>query len=550
MEKSRNILVTAALPYANAPLHIGHMVEYLQADFWVRYQKLKGHSCRFFCADDTHGTPIFLNAKKRGITPEELIAESFDRNQKDFADFGIEFTHYSSTNSKINEELCGMIFSAIEKKGHILSKEVSQSYCAHDKMFLPDRLVKGTCPKCKAPDQWGDSCDVCSSTYSTLEVIDPQCSICGNTPEEKSSEHLFVNLDNFKDFLKEWVPKHNSKEVSSKLKDWLGDTLRPWDISRDNPYFGFEIPGHPGKFFYVWMDAPIGYIAASKEWHLQKKTDFMDDWAKDSSTEIFHFIGKDIVYFHSLFWPAMLKGANLKTPNGVFVHGFLTVNGKKMSKSKGTFIKARTYLDNLNPSYLRYYYACKLSSTMDDIDLNLEDFSQRVNSDLIGKYINLGSRSAKILNTHFDGQLGEKENLDSEALEIIESIPSLVSKVESFYEQREFSKSMVEIRKLVDKANRYFDVQTPWKKVKSEEKDSALSSLTVALIVFKKVSILLSPILPTVSLKVQELFSNESWTWDSLNKSEFGSKINSFVPLLKRVDDKNVKNLIDQESKN
>lgn len=544
MKNQRNILVTAALPYANAPLHIGHMVEYLQADFWVRFQRLQGHQCRYFCADDTHGTPIFLNAKKQGIAPEDLVSQSFERNQKDFADFGVEFTHYSSTNSASNKALCSDFFLKMEKSGHILSKEIDQLYCAHDKMFLPDRLVKGTCPKCKAEDQWGDSCDVCGATYSTSEVLSPACSLCGNTPETRSSEHLFVNLDHFREFLSTWVPEHNSSEVTSKLQDWLDGELRPWDISRDAPYFGFEIPGHPEKYFYVWMDAPIGYIATTKEWHDSRSGDVLEDWGPKSSTEIYHFIGKDIVYFHSLFWPAMLKAANMKTPNGVFAHGFLTVNGKKMSKSKGTFIKARTYLDLLNPTYLRYYYACKLSSGMDDIDLNLEDFSQRVNSDLVGKYINLGSRSAKILNSHFNGQLGRREQVDTEGHKILTRLQDLNESILNLYENREFSKAMVEIRNIVDEANRYFDGHTPWKTVKTDNKEAALSSLTVALLVFRNASILISPILPTISEKVALLFKKERWHWEDLNDLGFSETIGTFSPLLKRVDPVAVRKLI------
>jgi methionyl-tRNA synthetase len=393
----RKILVTSALPYANGDIHIGHLVEYLQTDFWVRYQKMRGNECLYMCADDTHGTPVMISANKLGITPEELISEYHKRHMEDFTDFQITFDNYYSTNSPENRELSETIFAHMQENGHVDKRAVKQNYCENDRMFLPDRFVTGTCPRCGSEDQYGDSCDVCSSTYSSFELVDAKCTLCGVPPVAKESEHLFFVLNNFRDFLVDWVKTHTPEEVKNKLQEWLKQDLRDWDISRDAPYFGFEIPGYKNKYFYVWVDAPIGYMSATKNWCEKNGRDFAEFW-KDTDTELYHFIGKDIIYFHTLFWPAMLHNSAFRTPDQVFVHGFLTINGEKMSKSKGTFIKARTYLDHLEPLYLRYYYACKLTSSMDDIDLNFDDFVQRVNSDLIGKITNLASRGAQMLN--------------------------------------------------------------------------------------------------------------------------------------------------------
>lgn len=541
----RKILVTAALPYANGPIHLGHMVEYLQADFWTRFQKLRGHECRYFCADDTHGTPIYIRAKKEGIEPEQLIKKSFQDHLRDFEGFGVEFDHFSSTHSKENQVLSNQFFTAMDRQGHIDEKSVAQTYCPVDNIFLPDRLVRGDCPSCHATNQYGDSCDSCGATYPPTDLKNAACSLCGNPPIEKESNHLFFKLENFRSFLSEWVPRHNSTEVTKKLEEWLDGELRDWDISRDAPYFGFEIPGHSGKYFYVWVDAPIGYISTSQQWCNKNGMDFMEFWGENSNCEIVHFIGKDIIYFHSLFWPAMLKAANFKQPDHVFVHGFLTINGRKMSKSKGTFIRAQTYLELLDPTYLRYYYGCKLSSDLDDIDLNLEDFSQRVNSDLVGKYINLGSRSAKILKTQFASTLAEV--VDEEGLRLLVAARAAEQEIADHYENREFGKAMVEVRNLADRANRYFDEKAPWKLVKVDP-DQAHQCLSASLCIFRVLSIYLAPIIPKISQQVAELFNQEAFKWSDINRELGGHKIGDFKHLLKRIDDKAVAKLVQQEN--
>ena len=545
MSDSRRILVTAALPYANGPIHLGHMVEYLQADFWTRFQKMRGHECLYFCADDTHGTPIMVRARKENRSPEDIIAQSYEEHLKDFTDFGIEFTHFSSTHSETNKKLCQKIYLAMREGGHCHICPVEQTYCEHDKMFLPDRFVKGTCPKCKSTNQYGDSCDNCGATYSPTDMSNSQCTLCGNPPIRKESDHVFFKLDHFKDFLKEWVPAHNSKEVSKKLNEWLGEELRDWDISRDEPYFGFEIPELPGKYFYVWVDAPMGYVSTSQEWFAKQSRDYLEYWGEESTGEVYHFIGKDIIYFHSLFWPAMLKSANYRRPTQVCVHGFLTVNGEKMSKSKGTFIMARTYLNHMDPSYLRYYYGCKLSNDLNDIDLNLEDFVQRVNSDLIGKFINIGSRSAKILSTQFNNTLAS--TLDDKAQTILDLARSKEKLIAELYEEREFAKALVEIRTIADEANKYFDEIAPWKLVKAEDGDKNLAhiSLTTALTLFRILAIYLQPILPEISHKVSQLFNESGFRWTNVFDDKLNSQIQPFTHLLKRLDNKKVEQMVE-----
>ena len=408
LKKKGRVLVTAALPYANGDIHLGHLVEYLQADFWVRFLKMyDNQEVIYLCADDTHGTPIMLKAREKGISPEELIDWFKKRHCKDFSDFEIDFDHYSSTNSALNRELCEKFYIEMKNNDLLETKNISQAYSEKDNMFLPDRFVIGVCPQCSAEDQYGDSCEECGSTHTPLELKNARSRISGDTIVAKKSEHIFFKLEPFREFLKKWVCQHTQTEVYNKLKEWFDKPLKNWDISRDAPYFGFPIPGASGKYFYVWVDAPLGYISATKEWCAQQSGTYLDYWSENCSSEIYHFIGKDIVYFHALFWPAMLKNAKLKTPTKIFVHGFLTVNGEKMSKSKGTFINARTYLENFDPSYLRYYFASKLSSKIEDIDLNLEHFVSSVNSELIGKITNLGSRSMKMLERHFDNNLGD-----------------------------------------------------------------------------------------------------------------------------------------------
>lgn len=540
--KQRNILTTIALPYANGPVHMGHMVESLQADFWVRFQRMQGNQCYFFCADDTHGTPILIRAQKEGKKPEDVISEAFKSHTADFKDFQISFDHYSSTNSDTNRKFCEEFYLAMEKQGHIAKKTIEQTYCPNDKMFLPDRFIKGTCPNCKTADQYGDSCDACGATYSPTELKSAACAICGTAPILKESEHVFFQLNNFKDFLKTWVPQHTSSEISKKLNEWLQEDLRPWDISRDEPYFGFKIPGYNDKYFYVWVDAPIGYIATSKDFFDKKGLDFNSFW-KDESTELYHFIGKDIVYFHTLFWPAMLKTAGYRTPNNVFVHGFLTVNGEKMSKSRGTFILARTYLNYLDVNYLRYYYACKLSDGLDDLDLNLEDFTNRVNSDLVGKFINLGSRSAQMIHKTFSGKLNV---MKGRGAEVYSQCLAKADAIAGLYEKRQFSKATVEIRDLADLANKFFDDVAPWKIVK-EKPQEAHEHLTAALNIFRVLTIYMTPILPELSEKVAKLFNESApYSWNNLNQKQENTTLNPFTHLLQRVEPEKIKMMTDE----
>lgn len=501
----RNIVITAALPYANGYIHLGHLVEYLQADFWARFQNMRGNDCAYICADDTHGTPIMVKARELGITPEALIAKSWDEHHKDFSDFQIRFSHFGSTNSTENKELCEEFYHAMKAKGHIAIKEIQQLYCSHDKMFLPDRFVKGTCPKCGAKDQYGDSCDVCSATYSPNELKEAACSICGSTPTMKPSEHIFFKLNDFKEYLTEWLPQHTAPEVSKKMMEWFNEDLRDWDISRDEPYFGFPIPGTDGKkFFYVWVDAPMGYISSTYQWCKKNGLSLADFW-KNPNTEIYHFIGKDIVYFHTLFWPALLKSADYQSPKQVFVHGHLMVNGEKMSKSKGTFVAARTYLNHLNPEYLRYYYATKLSSSIDDIDLNLEDFAARVNSELVGKITNLASRGAQMLNKKMDGVMSTP---DSDGLLIIKAAQSKSEVIAQHFENRDFGKALNEIREIADMANRYFDEKAPWKTIDADPVGTK-QVLTTTLNLFRIIAIFLEPVLPEYTAKVGRLFGPE-----------------------------------------
>lgn len=544
-QQKRSILMTCALPYANGYIHIGHMVEYLQADFWSRFQKMRGNECVYICADDTHGTPIMVKAREQGITPEALIARSYDEHVKDFSDFQIEFSHYGSTNSPENRQLCEEFYGHMKGKGHIAEKTIEQLYCSHDKMFLPDRFVKGTCPKCGSHDQYGDSCDVCGATYSPAELKNPKCAICGNLPGPKESKHLFFKLNDFKTFLTDWLPKHTAPEISRKMMEWFQEDLRDWDISRDDPYFGFAIPGEDKKYFYVWVDAPMGYISTSLQWAQKNGRDYKEFWKNDQA-EIYHFIGKDIVYFHTLFWPALLKTAEYRTPNQVFVHGHLMVNGEKMSKSKGTFIAARTYLNHLDPSYLRYYYATKLNGSVDDIDLNLEDFASRVNSDLVGKITNLGSRGAQMLTKKMDSTLGE---LDSEGQVLVKETQKRGEIIAAYYEKRDFSKAIVEIRELADLANKYFDEKAPWKTLESDPAGTK-KVLTSTLNVFRILSIYLKPVLPLYTAQVEKLMNEpKAMNWASAQETITGKKISEFQHLATRIDSEKIKAMVEESRK-
>ena len=548
MAEPRKILVTAALPYANGQIHLGHLVEYLQVDFWSRFQKMRGHECLYICADDTHGTPIMVRARQEGRTPESLIEQSAIEHQKDFKDFLIEFDHYGSTHSSENHELIKEVYEAVKEKGHILSRSIDQLYCEHDKMFLPDRFVKGTCPKCQSENQYGDSCDKCSATYTPADLKDAHCSICGSKPILKSSEHLLFQLQNFQNFLKEWVPQHTQKEVSKKMSEWLDQDLREWDISRDEPYFGFKIPGYDNKYFYVWMDAPLGYISTTWQWCKKNGKKLEDYWVNSKANlknEIYHCIGKDIVYFHTLFWPAMLSSTRFKTPSEIWVHGMLTVNGEKMSKSKGTFVSARTYLNHLSPEYLRYYYACKLSNTVDDLDLNFDDFVQRVNSDLIGKITNLGSRGAQMLTKKLDGIMGTPSE---EGYALIRKAQAQAEKIAGYFNNREFSRAINEIRSLADDANKYFDEKAPWKTLDSDP-ESTKQVVTTILNIFRILAIYLKPILPAYTVQVEKLFGEESYTWYHLAQILTQVKINSYEHLATRIDPIKVEAILDETKK-
>lgn len=541
MSEKRRIVVTSALPYANGDIHLGHLVEYIQTDFWVRFQKMRGNECVYVCADDTHGTPVMIRARAEGVTPEELIARSHAAHLKDFTDFEVAFDNYYTTNSPENKALSERIFAAAEKLGFITAKSSPQLYCTHCGMFLPDRYVKGTCPKCGSENQYGDSCDKCGATYGAEELGHPVCTTCGATPEVRDSEHLYFELEPQHDYLEKWIPAHTTSDISNKLLEWFKEPLRGWCISRDAPYFGFEIPGHPGKFFYVWVDAPIGYIASLSNW-CAARGERLEDWWDNPDAELYHFIGKDIIRFHCLFWPGMLHAAGFKTPTKVFVHGFLTVNGEKMSKSKGTFVNARTYLDHLPASALRYYYACKLGGTTDDLDLNLQDFVTRVNSDLVGKITNLASRGAQMLNKPvLGGALGA---LDEEGRTLVELAQSRAEAIAQHYEARRFSQVPVEVAKIADAANEYFDRREPWKTIKTDVEATRVT-LTAILNVFRILAIYLKPILPAYAEKAAALFGESSWTWADAAKTLEGRPIGKYEYLATRIDAKQVEAMVE-----
>jgi len=537
----RRIVVTSALPYANGDIHIGHLVEYLQTDFWVRFQKMRGHACVYICADDTHGTPIMIRARNEGIAPETLIARSHTQHLQDFTDFDVAFDNYYSTHTSENQAFSNQIFKALEQGGHISGRKMPQLYCEHDGMFLPDRFVKGVCPSCGAGEQYGDSCDACGATYAAEELKDARCAVCGRSPVTRDSEHLFFEIEQFRDFLKEWIPAHTPRDVANKLLEWFGESLRGWDISRDAPYFGFEIPGHPGKFFYVWVDAPIGYMASLKNWCVKHGESFDAWWQDGAQTELYHFIGKDIVRFHCLFWPSMLKGAGFRTPDQVFVHGFLTVNGEKMSKSKGTFVRARTYLDHLQAQYLRFYYACKLNGTTDDLDLNLEDFIGRVNSDLVGKITNLASRGAQMLHKSLNGVAGK---MDDEGRSLTVWAVSRQHVIAEAYEARDFCRVMVEVRGIADRANQYFDGKAPWSLVKKDPEE-ARRVLTSTLNLFRVLAIYLKPILPSYAARVEQLFGETPYTWNACETVFEDKPVGTYAYLATRIEKEQVDKMIE-----
>lgn len=536
----RRILVTNALPYANGPIHLGHLLGYIQADIWVRAMRSMGHQVTYVCADDAHGTAIMLKAEANGVTPEQQIAQVQREHERDFAGFGISFDHYHSTHSKENRLRSQEIYIKNRDAGHISTRPVKQLFDPEKGLFLADRFIKGECPKCSALDQYGDSCEVCGATYNATELKNPHSTLSGATPIEKESIHYFFKLPDFEQYLQDWTRTPNRLPVSiaNKLNEWFEAGLNDWDISRDAPYFGFEIPDAPGKYFYVWVDAPIGYMSSFENYvstHAGKQAGltFMDYWGKDSTAELYHFIGKDIVYFHALFWPAMLDGAGYRTPTGVFVNGFLTVNGQKMSKSRGTFIKAETYLEHLNPEYLRYYFASKLSDKVEDSDLNLDDFILKVNSDLVGKVVNIASRCAKFINTKFDNKLSA---LCSEP-ELVQSFIDAGDEIGKAYEAREFSTAIREIMNLADKANQYIDEKKPWALAKMDGMDNEVQDVcSVGLNLFRQLVVYLAPVLPSLAAQVQLFFKLDSMNFASRQQILLDHEVYTFQPLMQRVD--------------
>ena len=539
----RRILVTSALPYANGEIHLGHLLEYIQTDIWVRFQKIQGNECHYVCADDAHGTPIMLKADEMGIDPEELIAEVSQRHQADFKDFNIEFSQFHSTHSDENRYFSELIYSRLKESGFIKTRVISQAFDPEKEMFLPDRFIKGECPKCGVDDQYGDNCEVCGATYSTTELKNARSVVSGAVPVEKDSEHYFFDLPQFEQQLKDWTNAgHLQDEVSNKLAEWFDQGLQQWDISRDKPYFGFKIPGTEDKYFYVWLDAPIGYMASFKKLCDNSDLEFDDFFEKDSDTELYHFIGKDIVYFHALFWPATLIGSNFRTPNAIFAHGFLSVNGQKMSKSRGTFIQARTYLETLNPECLRYYYAYKLSSKIDDIDLNLEDFKQRVNSDLVGKVVNIASRSASFVVKKFDKELAN----DCCEQDLYDEFVSARSEIVGHYEDRNFGQAMRSIMKLADKANQYIDEKKPWQLAKEEGKMQEVHEITsLAINLFRVLMTYLKPVLPEMAEKSEVFLNVDSLNWNDIKTPLLGHQINKFKPLMTRIEDEQIEAMIE-----
>ncbi|SHF14938.1 methionyl-tRNA synthetase [Modicisalibacter ilicicola DSM 19980] len=530
----RKILVTSALPYANGSIHLGHLLEYIQTDIWVRFQKSRGHECYYVCADDAHGTAIMLRAEQEGITSEQLIARVSKEHQADFARFGVAFDNYHSTHSEENRLHSERIYTALRDAGHIATRDIEQMYDPVKGLFLADRFIKGTCPKCRTPDQYGDNCEACGTTYTPAELIDPVSAISGATPEVRSSTHYFFKLPDFEEFLKGWVhPGHVQPQIANKLQEWFESGLNEWDISRDAPYFGFEIPDAPGKYFYVWLDAPIGYLASFQNLCDREGIDFDSYWQRDSEAEVYHFIGKDIVYFHALFWPAMLEGAGLRTPTAVNCHGFVTVNGAKMSKSRGTFIKAETYAEYLNPEYLRYYFAAKLTSRVDDLDLNLEDFAYRVNSDLVGKVVNIASRCAGFVKKLGDGRLSAQ----CAEPDLVERFIAAGDTIAADYEAREFGRAMRKIMELADEANAYIADKEPWVLAKqSGGEQEVLDICSVGINLFRQLMVYLAPVVPKMAKDTRAFLNLESLDWQSRESVLRDHAINKFKPLMTRIE--------------
>jgi len=544
---SKTILVTSALPYANGPIHIGHLVEYIQTDIWVRFQKMCGNDCIYICADDAHGTPIMLRAQQEGISPEGLIAKVKQEHEQDFSDFLIEFDNYHSTHSEENKKHAITIYERLKENGHITTKTVTDLFDPKENVFLPDRFVKGECPKCHAKDQYGDNCEVCGATYTPADLIDPFSSVSGATPVQKENLHYFFKLNDFKEMLQQWINQNNLQpEITNKLREWFESGLNDWDISRDAPYFGFEIPDAPGKYFYVWLDAPIGYMASLQQYCERTGKDFDSYWNKDSEAEVYHFIGKDIAYFHMLFWPAMLHGANYRIPTAVFCHGFLTVDGAKMSKSRGTFIKARTYLDHLHPEYLRYYFAAKLGPGVNDLDLNLDDFQQRVNSDVVGKLVNIASRCSGFITKKYNSKL--TTNFNDECTHAFDLAVEKSNQIKTYYEARKYSEAMRVIMSVADIANQIIDAHKPWERIKQEKYQTEVHQVcSFGLNMFCLLMGYLKPVLPELASK-SERFLNTEFTWENLYDGKpmpEGHEINKFKPLITRIEKELVDKMIE-----
>ncbi|HUU18304.1 MAG TPA: methionine--tRNA ligase [Sedimentisphaerales bacterium] len=545
----RKIVVTYALPYANGPIHIGHLVGYLQTDIWVRFQKACGNECLYFCADDTHGTPVMISARAAGISPEQLIGQMHKEHKADFDGFHIEFDNYYSTHSPENKYFSELIFARLKDAGSIVIREVEQTYCENCKMSLPDRFVRGTCPRCKAEDQYGDSCEICGTTYQPADLINPYCATCRVKPALQRSQHYFFRLADYERQLKDLIAGgHTQKSVANKLDEWFRAGLKDWDISRDGPYFGFKIPGEENKFFYVWLDAPIGYMASAKNYCDNNNIDFDKVWPGTSDErrattyELYHFIGKDIMYFHALFFPAMLIGSGFRTADKLFVHGFLTVNGVKMSKSRGTFIRAGTYIKHLNPEYLRYYYASKLTDGIEDIDLSFEDFTNKINSDLVGKFANLASRSGPMLTKIFDGQLGQ---LDDRGIELINKLTAAKDRIIENYENLKFAAAVRIITALADEANRYVEQNQPWVTIKTDL-EKTRTTLTAVINAVRILTIYLKPILPKYAEKVEKFLNVDKLSFEDLETVLVNHKINDFKRLVERIDEEQVNAMIEE----
>ncbi|GBE07299.1 MAG TPA: methionine--tRNA ligase [Gammaproteobacteria bacterium] len=542
----RQILVTSALPYANGPIHLGHLVEYLQTDIWVRFQKMRGHQCIYICASDAHGTPIMLRAQADGLSPEELISQVHKEHDQDFADFLIEFDNFYTTHSDENRELSTAIYSKLKEGGYIDRRTITQAYDPEKEMFLPDRFIRGECPRCGAKDQYGDNCEVCGATYSPTELVNAVSAISGATPIEKESEHLFFKLSDFSNLLKDWIHAgHLQDSVANKLDEWLEQGLQDWDISRDAPYFGFEIPDAPGKYFYVWLDAPVGYMASFKNLCDKTELDFDHFWQVDSTTELYHFIGKDITNFHCLFWPAILEGAGYRKPTNVFVHGFLTVNGNKMSKSRGTFIMARTFLNHLRPEYLRYYYAAKLGAGVEDVDLNLEDFQARVNSDLVGKVVNIASRCAGFISKKFAGELSAEIHKP----ELLQQFAEASNNIALLYEAREFGRAIREIMALADMANQYIDENKPWVLAKEKGRERDVQDVcSMGLNLFRILIIYLKPVLPAMATSAETFLNVSALTWQDSQQVLTSHSINRFKPLMTRIETAAIEAIVEEST--